>query len=148
MVNDSRSIDRPDHITDDDAPVSPACGIGSHADEALRALYAEHRPALLAYAEGFTGDTGQAEDVVQEAFLCAWRHLPGLLEDERPVRAWLLQVTRRLLIDAARAARARPLLTEGDHSAQPFVGEGLDQLLDQTMLVGQCSAYPRHTGRS
>jgi RNA polymerase sigma-70 factor, ECF subfamily len=135
MVNDSRSIDRPDPISHDDAPASPPCGIGSNADEALRALYAEHRPALIAYAERFTGDRGHAEDVVQETFLRAWRQLPGLLEDERPVRPWLLQVTRRLLIDAARSARARPLLTEDDPSAHPFVDGGLDQLLDQTMLA-------------
>jgi RNA polymerase sigma-70 factor (ECF subfamily) len=104
-------------------------------DDALRVLYAEHGHAVLAYAEGFTGDRGRAEDIVQETFLRAWRHLPRLLEDERPVRPWLLRVARHLLIDAARAARVRPVLTDEDSSAFPAADRGLDQLLDQTVLV-------------
>jgi RNA polymerase sigma-70 factor (ECF subfamily) len=56
-------------------------------DDALRTLYAQHRHAVLAYAEGFTQDRGQAEDIVQETFLRAWRHLPRLLADDRPVDA-------------------------------------------------------------
>jgi RNA polymerase sigma-70 factor (ECF subfamily) len=134
MLNDSQPPNRPDHITND-ASASPPCRVGYNADEALRALYAEHGQALLAYAERFTGDRGRAEDIVQETFLRAWRHLPGLLEDERPVRAWLVRVARRLLIDAARAARARPLLAEDEPAAQASVDGGLNQLLDQTMLV-------------
>ena len=72
---------------------------------------------------------------MQETFLRAWRQLPGLVEDERPVRAWLLRVTRRLLIDAARAARARPMLWGDNGSIEPVVDGGLDQLLDQRMLL-------------
>jgi len=104
MSTESPRADPPDHVTTD-------------ADDALRALYAEHGRAVLAYAERFTSDRGRAEDIVQETFLRAWRQLPGLLEDERPVRAWLLRVTRRLLIDAARAAGARPLRRQLDAGA-------------------------------
>jgi RNA polymerase sigma-70 factor (ECF subfamily) len=115
-------------------------------DDALRTLYAQHRHAVLAYAEGFTQDRGQAEDIVQETFLRAWRHLPRLLADDRPVRPWLLQVARRLLIDAARAARARPVLAEQSPDADPAVDGGLEHLVDQTVLVdalGQLSERHR-----
>jgi len=115
-------------------------------DDALRTLYAQHRHAVLAYAEGFTQDRGQAEDIVQETFLRAWRHLPRLLADDRPVRPWLLQVARRLLIDAARAARARPVLAEQNPDADPAVDGGLEHLVDQTVLVdalGQLSERHR-----
>jgi RNA polymerase sigma-70 factor, ECF subfamily len=115
-------------------------------DDALRTLYAQHRHAVLAYAEGFTQDRGQAEDIVQETFLRAWRHLPRLLADDRPVRPWLLQVARRLLIDAARAARARPVLAEQKPDADPAVDGGLEHLVDQTVLVdalGQLSERHR-----
>ena len=106
-----------------------------NADEALKVLYAEHGQALLAYAEGFTQDRGRAEDIVQETFLRAWRQLPGLLEDDRPVRAWLLRVTRRLLIDATRAAQARPMLSDAEPTVEAFVDGGLDQLVDRTILL-------------
>ena len=115
-------------------------------DDALRTLYAQHRHAVLAYAEGFTQDRGQAEDIVQETFLRAWRHLPRLLADDRPVRPWLLQVARRLLIDAARAAWARPVLAEQNPDADPAVDGGLEHLVDQTVLVdalGQLSERHR-----
>jgi RNA polymerase sigma-70 factor, ECF subfamily len=117
------------------AAISPTRRASDDAEDTLRALYAEHGPAVLAYAEGFTRDRGRAEDIVHETFLRAWRHLPRLLADDQPVRPWLLLVARRLLIDAARAARARPLLTEEDQAAGPAVDGGLEQLLDQTVLV-------------
>ena len=113
MVTDPRRVDPPDHLPSD-------------ADAALRDLYAQHGQALLAYAERFTADRGRAEDIVQETFLRAWRQLPRLLDDERPVRPWLLQVARRLLIDAARAARVRPILSQDTKAAKPAVDGGLD----------------------
>ena len=122
MLSDSRRGNPTDHIT-------------NSIDDALRALYAEHGRALLVYAERFTADRGRAEDIVQETFLRAWRHLPRLVEDERPVRPWLLRVARRLLIDAARAARVRPMLSEDSQSSEPAVDGGLDQLLNQTILL-------------
>jgi len=115
--------------------VDPPVRSASDADDALRDLYAEHGQALLVYAERFTADRGRAEDIVQETFLRAWRQLPRLMANERPVRPWLLQVARRLLIDAARAARARPALAEHRQAAEPADDGGLSQLLDQTILI-------------
>jgi RNA polymerase sigma-70 factor, ECF subfamily len=101
---------------------------------ALRALYAEHGSALLACAMRFTSDRGRAEDLVQETFLRAWRHLPMLLNDERPVRAWLLQVLRRLSIDAERARRVRPPLLPTEPIFEPAVDDGADQVVNQAVL--------------
>ncbi|MGX7678887.1 sigma-70 family RNA polymerase sigma factor [Jatrophihabitans sp. DSM 45814] len=112
------------------------------AEQAFRALYAEHGQALLAYAQRFTADRGRAEDIVQETFLRAWRNFPNLIEDERPARAWLFQVTRRLLIDAVRAAKARPVLIEANASTEPVVDGGLDQLLDHAMLLDALQQLP------
>ena len=107
----------------------------STEDDALRELYAQHGAALLAYAERFTNDRGRAEDVVQETFLRAWRHLPRLTEDERPARPWLLRVARRLLIDAARAAAVRPTVALEDRYTEPSVNGGMDEFLDQSIVL-------------
>jgi RNA polymerase sigma-70 factor (ECF subfamily) len=81
---------------------------GENADAAfVRALYAQHGAALLGYATRLTGDRGQAEDLVQEAVLRAWRHAGKLAADGRALRPWLYTVVSRLAIDAHRAGGTR-----------------------------------------
>lgn len=105
------------------------------SDDALRTLYRDHATALLAFAEWFTEDRTAAEDAVQETFLRAWRHLPRLLDDGRPLRPWLRQVLRRVLIDAARVARAHPVSQLDDVLADRQVDGGYDVLLDRGLLA-------------
>jgi RNA polymerase sigma-70 factor, ECF subfamily len=103
--------------------------------EALRDLYREHATALLRYAQWFTDDRAAAEDAVQETFLRAWRHLPRLLADGRPLRPWLRQVLRHVLIDVDRTARAQ---RESLHDTVPVEGEvdgGYESLLDRGLLT-------------
>src|SRR3954463_6372106 len=92
------------------SPPRGPCSAGS-SEAALRTLYRDHAVALLAYAEWFAGDRPSAEDAVQETFLRAWRHLPRLLADGRPVRPWLRQGPRAGLVrraPPAPAPRANP----------------------------------------
>ena len=101
---------------------------------ALRELYRDHAPALLRYAQWFTDDRAAAEDAVQETFLRAWRHLPRLVNDGRPLRPWLRRVLRHVLIDAGRTARAH---RETLHDIVPVEGEvdgGYECLLDRGLL--------------
>jgi RNA polymerase sigma-70 factor, ECF subfamily len=75
-------------------------------DDLLRELYEEHGGPLLAYAERLAGgDCQQAEDIVQETLLRAWRH-SRLLASES-ARPWLFTVARNIAIDRARARRVR-----------------------------------------
>jgi RNA polymerase sigma-70 factor (ECF subfamily) len=98
-------------------------------------LYREHAAALLAYAEWFTDNRPAAEDAVQETFLRAWRNLPRLQADERPLRPWLRQVLRHVLIDAARAARARPVGLLDDTLIDQEVDGGYEEMLDRGLLA-------------
>jgi RNA polymerase sigma-70 factor (ECF subfamily) len=79
------------------------------ADDAyVRRLYAEHGNVLLRYALHLTGgDQQRAEDILQEAFVRAWRSPP--LRAGRAPRSWLLAVVRNLAIDAHRARQCRPV---------------------------------------
>jgi RNA polymerase sigma-70 factor, ECF subfamily len=70
-------------------------------------LYADHAAALHAYAlRLLAGDRFQAEDVVQETFLRAWRHADRLRGTT--ARAWLFTVARRIVIDRHRRREAEP----------------------------------------
>jgi DNA-directed RNA polymerase specialized sigma24 family protein len=71
------------------------------ADAAVRQLYAHRARALRRYVERFCPDRASADDIVQETFIRAWRHLPQLSSGDFPVRPWLSRVARNLLIDAA-----------------------------------------------
>lgn len=70
---------------------------------ALRALHDRHRHAVHRVARSFaTFDPDDVEDVVQEAFVSAFRNL-GKLQDHRRFLAWLLTITRnRALTKLAR----------------------------------------------
>jgi RNA polymerase sigma-70 factor (ECF subfamily) len=107
-----------------------------NGDAALRQLYASHALALRGYVVRFTADPVSADDIVQETFIRAWRHLPELTADKRPVRPWLFRVARNLLIDADRAARSRPVTVPGDPAEDCGPDAGLDQVLDRQTLAG------------
>ena len=89
-------------------------GLGGDPDAAIRQLYSHYAKALHGYVDQFCPDRASADDIVQETFIRAWRHLPQLSADDRPVRPWLFRVARNLLIDANRAARARPMTVPGE----------------------------------
>jgi RNA polymerase sigma-70 factor (ECF subfamily) len=105
------------------------------ADAAIRELYARHAVALHGYVARFCPDRASADDIVQETFIRAWRHLPQLSADGRPVRPWLFRVARNLLIDADRAARARPATVQAESAEEGFDDTGLNQVLDRQLVA-------------
>lgn len=73
-------------------------------EKLLRTLYDEHGGPLLAYVERLVrGDRQQAEDIVQETLVRAWRNAERLAGDT--ARPWLFAVARNIAIDRARARR-------------------------------------------
>jgi RNA polymerase sigma-70 factor (ECF subfamily) len=70
----------------------------------MRHIHDQHGRALWSFAMRLTsGNTGKAEDVVQETMLRAWRHLDSLDESRGSQRTWLFTVARRIAIDEWRA---------------------------------------------
>ena len=97
---------------------SPGEAGGSEA--LITALYYEHGRSLLAYATRLTNDRNEAEDVVQETLLRAWKHPEVLVNGQGSVRGWLLTVARNIVVDRARARSARPTEVR-EHPANPTV---------------------------
>src|SRR3954453_22021979 len=76
--------------------------------ELLRALHDQHGRALWSYVVGLTnGDRAQAQDVVQETMLRAWRNPQVLAQTTGSARGWLFTVAKRIVIDEWRTARSR-----------------------------------------
>jgi RNA polymerase sigma-70 factor (ECF subfamily) len=112
----------------------PGGRLPADADAAIRQLYFRHAEALHGYVERFCTDRTSADDVVQETFIRAWRHLPKLSADDRPIGPWLFRVARNLLIDANRAARAHPVLVQVLPEDAGGPDSALDQVLDRELL--------------
>ena len=68
------------------------------------------RPRLLRLAYSQLGDLGEAEDVVQEAWVRLQRAGPETIRD---LDAWLTTTVARLALDVLRSARARRVATSG-----------------------------------
>jgi RNA polymerase sigma-70 factor, ECF subfamily len=83
----------------------------------IHALYVDHRPLVLAYVTRILSDHHQAEDIVQETMLRAWRHSHSLVTNEGSIRGWLMRVAHNITVDRIRARNARP--TEVDEAAAP-----------------------------
>ncbi len=106
------------------------------ADEALiRALYADHGRALLAYAGRLTGDRAAAEDVVQETLVRAWRNLDVVTNGRGSVRGWLFTVARNIVIDQVRARAARPQEVADSADVPAGAGDLADQVVDSVVAM-------------
>jgi RNA polymerase sigma-70 factor, ECF subfamily len=119
---------------------SPRGELPGDPDAAIRQLYSQYAPTLHGYVERFCPDRASADDIVQETFIRAWRHLPLLRTDDRMIRPWLFRVARNLLTDANRAARARPRIVPAEPTREAGTDSGLDEVLDRQLL----SAAFRH----
>lgn len=62
--------------------------------DAFGELVRRHSPLMRAYVSRIVGSLSAADDVVQDAFLVAWKQLPSL-RDGSAVRAWLMRIASR-----------------------------------------------------
>lgn len=86
-------------------------------------LYLAHRRKLVDYAGGILGDPGQAEDVVQEAFLRFRGSTTGRMIEE-PV-GFLYRIVRNLALDRRRRMKleARYLHSDADGDASGIAAD-------------------------
>jgi RNA polymerase sigma-70 factor (ECF subfamily) len=76
----------------------------------LAGLYALHGPPIRSFLTRLTGGAPeQAEDLLQETMMRAWRHLESVPRDDEEARRWLYTVARRITVDAVRMRKNRPV---------------------------------------
>lgn len=105
---------RPDHASSAGRPAqAPRPPVHPQDPHALvRKLYADNAPALLAYVTRLLSDPHQAEDVVQETMVRAWRNAEVLVPERGSVNGWLMRVAHNIAVDKIRARKARPAEVE------------------------------------
>jgi RNA polymerase sigma-70 factor (TIGR02960 family) len=76
-------------------------------EEAFRQLTEPHRRELQLHCYRILGSVHDAEDMVQETLLAAWRSLGGF-EGRASVRSWLYRIATNRCLNALRARSRRP----------------------------------------
>lgn len=113
--------------------------------EALGALYDRYAPVLLALVERVAARGAEAEDLVHDVFLEAWRRAADYDPARGSVKSWLLLRARSRALDHRKSARISrraggsesPLLEElSDATTEPSLGP------DRTRLRAVLSALP------
>lgn len=88
--------------------------------DALACLYDRHSARLLGLAHRVLGGTGEAEEVIQEVFLHAWRAASSFDPSRGSVIAWLIVATRSRSIDRLRSRK--PAATSTPDGPDPMAG--------------------------
>jgi RNA polymerase sigma-70 factor (ECF subfamily) len=82
--------------------------------DALAKLYDLHAPVMLALAQRILGSKNDAEDLVHDVFLEAWRRAADYDPERGTVRAWLVLRTRSRAIDSRKSAKVSRTVSVGD----------------------------------
>jgi len=112
----------------------------------MAAAHAEYHARLLARARRIVVDPDLAEDVVQEAFLRAWRACSSFDPAGGPLVNWLLVITANTAIDMVKARVRRPPLASGsDHQDAPEAGlSDIDRFILRSQLRQALSGVRPH----
>jgi RNA polymerase sigma-70 factor (ECF subfamily) len=105
----------------------------------VREAYAAHAGELYGFAVRSLGDSGLAEEAVQETFLRAWRAGERFDPQIGSLRTWLFAILRNVVIDLGRARASRPRVAEG--GIEPSV-----EPLDEALLGWQMEEAMRRIG--
>ena len=96
----------------DDADRAVLLRVANGQLDALQDLYDTYRTMAYSIALRITADASLAEDVVQDAFLGAWRNAARYAEGKGSVKTWLLSIVHHRAVDAVRRRRPTSELPE------------------------------------
>ena len=80
-------------------------GMARGDSAALALLYDRYSGSMLALAQRIVGRGAEAEDVIHDVFLEAWRHAADYDQARGSVKSWLLLRTRSRSLDVQKSAR-------------------------------------------
>jgi RNA polymerase sigma-70 factor, ECF subfamily len=88
-------------------------------EQAMAQLYDRYSSIVYSVALRVLGDTGGAEDVVQDVFMQLWRNPAAFDSSRGSLPAWLAVIARNRAIDAIRKRRPEDDIAETIVSVEP-----------------------------
>jgi RNA polymerase sigma-70 factor, ECF subfamily len=101
----------------------------------MRELYQRYAGSIDRLGVQILGNTGLAEEVVQQSFERLWRSAARFDAQRGTVGAYLTVIARSIAYDIAKRPSSRPLLPLDENLLQPQ-GDSVDEILD-TLIVQQ-----------
>lgn len=98
------------------------------------ALVSQNQRRVFQIAYSVLGNAADAEDVAQETFLSAYRHL-GSLQDGEKFRAWVNRIAFRCALNRRRAVRRSVLRDTAWHTTVPETTDGERVAQDHLLLA-------------
>ena len=109
---------------------------------ALAELYDRYSSVVYAVALRVLGDTGAAEDILQEVFLQLWRN-PGAFDSARgSLGAWLAVITRNRAIDSLRRRKPETDIEDVIVSVAPDLAGAADRSRVAEKIRGVLGSMP------
>jgi RNA polymerase sigma-70 factor, ECF subfamily len=121
-------------------------------EPAFEALVIRYQARVFRLARRLTGDDGDAQDALQDAFLQVHRHLPSFRGEAR-FSTWLYRIATNAALMQRRARRRRPAESleeylprfdaEGGHAATPAALQApcrVEEVLDRRLLAEKARA--------
>jgi RNA polymerase sigma-70 factor (ECF subfamily) len=100
--------------------------IRSGDEQAMAQLYERYSPVVYSVALRVLGDTGAAEDILQEIFMQLWRS-PELFDPSRgSLPGWLAVITRNRAIDSLRKRRPETDISDIFVAIEPDLASSVD----------------------
>jgi len=117
--------------------------------DAFSQIVSRYQSLICSLAYSATGSLGQSEDLAQETFITAWKHL-GHLRERHKLRAWLCGIARNRINNFLRregrepVRAAEPLENVSEsHSPEPLPGEQTISNEEQAILWRSLERIPQ-----
>jgi RNA polymerase sigma-70 factor, ECF subfamily len=121
---------------------------GQRDPDALARLYDQYGGMAYGLSLRMVGDSGAAEEVVQEAFFSVWRNAGSYNKERGSVRNWILSIVHNQAIDRLRRLRSKQRLDTRmelaeDAMQRPDVWGEVSAALERQRISQALSVLPR-----
>jgi RNA polymerase sigma factor (sigma-70 family) len=107
-------------------------------DGALELLVQRHLKSAYSFVYRFVGNKGDAEDIVQDTFVKAWRNLKNYSRQNSRFKTWLMRIARNTSIDYLRKKKHIPFSVLEDENESGWFA---DKLQDKQPLPDELLSH-------